>query len=121
MLKKIPQKNSRKIIGLTEKLFVIGMGGKKRILARIDTGASLSAIDSNLAASLNLGPIVKTKRIKSTHGAALRPVIKAKVIIAGKMIVADFTLADRAQMKYQMLIGQNVLCENNFLIDPNKK
>ena len=37
-----------------------------------------------------------------------------------KEIKTDFTLADRSNMKYSVLIGQNIL-KQGFLIDPSKE
>jgi hypothetical protein len=111
---------TKRIIGLTEKIKIIGPEGKKKIiLARIDTGATISSMDTKIAAQLNLGPVVKTKRIKSTHGSSSRAVIFAKVKVARKVMKAEFTLADRKHMKFPILIGQNIL-RRGFLIDPTK-
>ena len=108
------------IIGLTEKVKVFGDKGKKKtITARIDTGATISSVDSELAAELHLGPVVRTKLVKSASGTKSRPVIKAKITLAKKQFVAEFTIADRKHMKYSMLIGQNIL-KHGFLIDPSK-
>lgn len=109
-----------KIIGLTEKVTLFGKDGKKkRLVARIDTGATKSSMDARLAASLQLGPVIKTKLVKSAQGKSLRPVIEATIQVAGKKIKQEFTLADRLHMKYHMLIGQNIL-KKGFLIDPRK-
>jgi|SRR3989344_1316947 len=109
------------IVGLTEKVVVYGPHGKKTIMARIDTGATKSSIDVALAAELNLGPIVKTKVIQSASGATVRPIIKVKLELANKEFEKMFTLADRKMLKYRMLIGQNILLNSGFLIDPSKK
>jgi hypothetical protein len=111
---------TKTIIGLTERILVRGMKSK-RLVARIDTGAESSAIDSKLAAELSLGPVIKTKRIKSTHGETIRPVVVGEIVLAGKMIRNAFTIADRNHMKYKVLIGQDILCRNGFMIDPTKK
>lgn len=111
---------SRPVIGLVEKIIIRGKKSKA-VIARIDTGAEGSAIDSNLAAQLHLGPVVRTKRIRSTHGTALRPVIMGEIVIAGRIMKNAFTIADRARMRYKVLIGQDILCRNRFLIDPSKK
>ena len=87
--------------------------------AKIDTGATKSSIDTNLAAKLRLGPVIKSKLIKSAHGSKLRPIIEATIELAGNVIKSEFTLADRAHMKYSILIGQNIL-KHGFLIDPSK-
>ena len=65
-------------MGLTEKVKVIGAKEKSKLLtARIDTGATISSVDSRLAAKLNLGPVIRTKMVKSASGSSSRPVIKA--------------------------------------------
>ena len=111
-------KAKKKVIGLTEKVKVMGPKGKSKALtARIDTGATISSIDNKLAASLKLGPVIRTKLVKSAQGSGSRAVIRAKVAIAGKELRDEFTIADRKHMKYQILIGQNIL-RKGFLIDP---
>jgi len=107
------------ILGLTEDVIVISDIGKQTVHARIDTGATSSSIDANLAAELKLGPIEETKKVKSANGMKLRPVIRGKVQLAGRTFDNLFTLADRSHMKYRVLIGQDIL-RQGFLIDPNK-
>lgn len=111
---------NKTIIGLIEPVIVVGAKSQKEVLARIDTGATKSSIDIKLAAELSLGPILKTKMVRSATGSGLRPVVQAKIILAGKEIKREFTLADRGNLKYRVLIGQNVLNEG-FLIDPVKE
>ena len=106
-------------IGLAEKVSIHYPKGSKSMIAKIDTGATKSSIDTNLAAELRLGPVIKSKLIKSAHGSKLRPIIEAEIELAGKRIMSEFTLADRAHMKYRILIGQNIL-KDGFLIDPTK-
>ena len=107
------------VIGLAEKVLVQSDGSKKTVIAKIDTGATKSSIDTNLAAELELGPVIKSKLIKSAHSSKLRPIIEATIELAGKKIKSEFTLADRAHMKYRILVGQNIL-KDGFLIDPNR-
>jgi len=111
----------KEIIGLVEKVIIIGNGKKKKSVdSRIDTGAEKSSIDMKLASELNLGPILKTKKIKSAHGIRLRPIVEVEVILAEKNMKELFSIVDRSHMKYPVLIGQNIL-KNGFLIDPSKK
>lgn len=113
--------NNKTVVGLTERVLVRGPGGtSKEVLARIDTGATKSSIDVRLAAELKLGPVLKTKLVKSASGTTLRPVVKATIDISNKTIPAEVTIADRSHMKYRILIGQNILCDNGFIIDPAK-
>ena len=111
--------DGRVIIGLTENVSVYCNPDRKKVIAKIDTGATKSSIDTNLAEELKLGPVIKSKLVKSAHGSKLRPIIEATIELAGKKIKSEFTLADRAHMKYRVLIGQNIL-KDGFLIDPLK-
>ncbi|MBU1976240.1 MAG: RimK/LysX family protein [Nanoarchaeota archaeon] len=88
------------------------------IQAKIDTGATKSSIDIKLASELKLGPIVKSKLVKSAHGTKLRPIVWADIVLKGKPLRAEFTLADRTHMTYPVLIGVNIL-KQGFLVDPS--
>ncbi|MCK5140445.1 MAG: ATP-dependent zinc protease [Thermodesulfovibrionia bacterium] len=107
------------IIGLIETITIYGKKKNKKIKAKIDTGATKSSIDLNLASELHLGPIIKSKMVKSAHGSRVRPVIECEINLAKKKIISEFTLADRDHMKYKVLVGQNAL-KKYFLIDPSK-
>ena len=68
------QLDGKTVIGLVEPVTIITKeGAKKTILAKIDTGASKSSIDVNLASELKLGPIIKSKLVKSASGNTIKP------------------------------------------------
>ncbi len=106
---------SRVVLGLIEKIKL----NDEEVLAKIDSGAARSSIHIKLASKLRLGPVIKSVRIKSSNGVQLRPVVKASVIIAGKKVEGSFTITNREKLKYQVLIGQEIL-KQGFLIDPLK-
>jgi hypothetical protein len=108
-------------LGLTEKITIIGENVEEEVVARVDSGATASSVDSALAEKLQLGPITRTKIVKSASGVVKRPIIKVKVRLNGMEMEAEFNLADRSHMTYEVLIGQNILKEGKFLIDPLKK
>jgi len=109
------------IIGLTEKVLLFGADNlQKEVIAKIDTGASKSSIDKRLAVQLKIGPIIETRFIRSASGSGIRPVVKVKCNIKGQTLNSKFTLADRKNMNYKVLIGQNML-KKGFLIDPSKE
>jgi hypothetical protein len=111
--------NSKKILGAVEEVTFRSASGERKVLARIDTGANMSSIDEKLAAELGFCHTERTKKIRSSHGRSERPVICAEVVVGGIKHISDFTVIDRAHMKYAVLIGRNIL-ENGFLIDPSK-
>jgi len=120
ILRKQAKTPKKSIVGLIEKVKVIGKEKSRKVIARIDTGATIGSIDKKLAKELGLGDTVKKKLVKSSHGSTIRPVKKVRFEIAKRKFNMNFTLADRSKLKYKVLIGQNVL-KRNFLIDPNKK
>ncbi len=108
------------IVGLTAPIFIHSNGISKEIIAKVDSGATKSSIDTGLATELKLGPIIKSKMVKSAHGNKVRPVVEVEVELAGKRMKSEFTIADRTHMTYKVLVGINVL-EQGFLIDPSMK
>ena len=105
------------IVGLTEKIKI----KNKTVTAKIDTGATMSSIHIRLAAKLELGPLLQaTKRYKNVHGSKTRVLINVPIKIKNRRMNFKFNIMDRKNMKYKILIGQNIL-KKNFLIDPSKK
>ena len=88
--------------------------------ARIDTGATHSSVDISVARELELGPIKKTRLVKSASGRGRRAIVSVKIKLDNKIMEDDFTIAERKHMTYPVLIGQKILKKGNFLIDPNK-
>ncbi|MFH1211183.1 MAG: retroviral-like aspartic protease family protein [archaeon] len=103
------------VVGLTEKVLING----KEVTARIDTGAQRSCISKELYSKLNLGPFVGSVKIKNVHSVEVRPTVQAEVEIQGRRIHTMFNVADRSKMRYQLLIGQDIL-KKGFLVDPGK-
>ena len=110
---------NRTILGLTGHVILKNDNGEdKQLLARIDSGATSSSIDISLAKLLNFKPLKKYRVVKSASGIKKRQMVNAKVVIQGTQMEAEFTLADRGHMTYQILIGQDILKEGKFIIDP---
>ncbi|MFP4424597.1 MAG: RimK/LysX family protein [Candidatus Woesearchaeota archaeon] len=108
------------VVGLVEDVVVKGNNGKSRTLkARIDTGATKSSIDKEIVDELELGPVLRRRMTRQASGVTWRPVIKASIELAGRKFKFQFTIADRSEMTYKILIGQNIL-KRDFLIDPSK-
>jgi hypothetical protein len=109
------------IVGLTEEITIFGAKKPRKVAGKIDTGASQSSIDTDLATKMNLGPIISAKVIRSSHGTTLRAVVRAEIKFGRKRIRAKFNIADRRHMRYKMLLGVNILKRLGVLVDPSRK
>lgn len=111
------------------------------IVAKIDTGAYTSSLHCHHIAPMLYNrvrfnlldpshenynekmielPIYKTKLVKSSNGKVEeRFIIKANVVIAGVELNIQFSLTDRSEMRYPLLIGRRVL-KSRFLVDVSK-
>jgi hypothetical protein len=130
------QPNNITIIGQAEQVYLPEIGNVM-LHARIDTGARTSSIwaqaykDKNgelLVTFFNensnhyTGEVYRIKNYSETVVASsngqteARYKIKLLVVLAGRKIRANFTLADRSTQVYPMLIGRNVL-RGKYLVD----
>lgn len=63
----------------------------------------------------------KASRIKNSFGQSeKRYIIKAKVKIHGKLIDTEFSLSDRSEMKYPILLGRKFI-QQGFIVDVTKR
>ena len=107
----------RETLGLTETVKVKGTESELGILARVDTGATRCSIDIQLAETL--GYTVKSSRIvKSANGTDKRETAMFTIVLRGTKYLIECTLADRSNMTYKMLIGQNLMKDANVMVDP---
>lgn len=142
MVMNVQTPRPKQIIGMTDlvdfpelKLF--------DVQAKVDTGAFTSAlhckdvqlIRSGLRKKLSFWLIDKTgepahqfysdqfsqRMIRNSFGVAeLRYVIKTRIVLFGRIIRAEFTLADREQLKNPVLLGRKLL-RNRFVVDVSQK
>lgn len=112
-----------KTLGTIEKveIFRYGKRSKKKVDARVDTGATRSSIDRNLARELGLlvpeNILWKDRyEYRSATGLQTRPVISIKYKLVDKKIVTSASVADRSKMKNLFLIGRRDLA--GFLVKP---
>ncbi len=111
---------ARIVVGLIEKITVYGKDIVTDSKARIDTGAKSNSIDIRFAESLGIRPGRIKTIVKSAMGKTERHVVNLEIDIAGRKVKGRFTLADRGNLKYPVLIGRNIL-KKGFIIDPAKK
>jgi len=111
-----------KIVGIIELVTVQGKKGMKTVKAKLDTGTDRTCVDYNLAAEVGLGPLIDTIKVRSTSG--IKPethiLAEAEIIIHQQSFILPVSLEDRSRMKYEVLIGRDLLESSDFLIDPRK-
>jgi hypothetical protein len=111
-----------KTIGSLETIKILAADGhKEEILAKIDTGAWRTSIDTSLAERLGLlkeENILWTKTWKSSLGKEKRPTIELIFYLAGRKIKTIAGVADRQNLRRQMIIGRRDL--DGFLVRARK-
>ncbi len=127
-------------IGWLEHIALPGIG-VSRVEAKVDTGAYSSALHyqnlrlrtedgvKRLVVTFQMGSLRKTKvfrsfkrvTVKSSNGeASRRYLISTQVRLGGHVVRTQFTLFDRSDMKYQVLLGRKFL-RGRFVVDVGGK
>ncbi|RQG92489.1 RimK family alpha-L-glutamate ligase [Natrarchaeobius chitinivorans] len=109
------------IIGYTEEIVLSGTSGSKTTLAKSDTGATRTSIDTALAADIGAGPIKSITRIRSgsSKTAKSRPVVDVVVGVGGNQHTVTASVEDRNHMDYPVLLGRDIL--ENYRVDVSRR
>ncbi len=112
--------SGRKVIGINEPVEIIDKDKNKHsAIAKIDTGAYHTTVCKSLAEKLGLDEkIIGYKKVRGALGAQERPLIQASFVLDKRIVSAEVFLADRKEMKYDIIIGRRDL--KRFLVDPAK-
>jgi len=99
------------VIGYVEDVVVSGTRGSETVLAKSDTGADRTSIDSRLAADIGTGPIkdIVTVRSGSQKQGTSRPVVDIVVGVGGTQHTVTASVEDRGHMTYPVLLGRDIL------------
>lgn len=95
-------------IGEQELVRITGPNGRTiEAVARIDTGASASSIDTDIAEDLGFDlDEADTVTVVSSLGREERPVVESALQVAGEAKTARFTVNDRSQRSNPVLLGR---------------
>ncbi len=107
-----------------------------RLLARIDTGATVTSLDARelkvdgevaefrlpeeYGGALMRLPIVAWRHVRSSKGRERRPVVEIDLCIASQKLRVKANLNDRSMVKYPIILGRNVL-KDHFIVDVKKR
>jgi hypothetical protein len=131
---------NKKVIGRLEHIALPGLGFE-RVEAKIDTGAYSSAIhyqrlkirrvneQRQLVVIFQMGGSRKTivfkkfrrVTVRSSNGEiSRRYLVNTRVSLSAHTVRTEFTLFDRSDMKYQVLLGRKFL-RGRFVVDVSSK
>lgn len=121
-------------VGGVEPVLVLGLS--QPYLARVDTGAKTCCIAVNKVFIQNdklcfyvpdgeedvlfTTSNWELKEVRNSNGNQMRYFVFMRMQFAGRRFKIQFSLADRSEMKYKILVGRNVL-NKNFLVDSSKQ
>lgn len=95
-------------IGEREMVRITGPNGDSiEVMAVIDTGATVSSMDTNLAGALGFDlENAKRVRVSSSLGSERRPVVDAMIQLAGKSMTSHINVNNRSRRSTQVLLGR---------------
>jgi len=107
-----------------------------KLLARVDTGATVTSIDArdlkvegevaefrlpeDYGGALLRLPVVAWRHVRSSKGRETRPVVEIDLCIATQEIRVRANLNDRSMVKYPIILGRNAL-KDHFVVDVKKR
>jgi hypothetical protein len=99
------------VIGYTEEVILSGTSGSETVVAKSDTGATRTSIDTQLAAKIGAGPIKSIAKVKtgSSKSSRSRPVVDVVVGVGGNRHTVTASVEDRGHMDYPVLLGRDIL------------
>ncbi|MFB6298239.1 MAG: aspartyl protease family protein [Salinirussus sp.] len=99
------------VLGYTTRIRITGRRGSERVIAKSDTGAERTSIDTTLAGEIGAGPLVGTTDVRSgtTGGTETRPLADVDIRLNGQWRNVTASIADRSALTYPVLLGRDVL------------
>ena len=119
ILREIEDVSGKTVLGMIEPVKILSKKHSLEVFAKIDTGAFRTSVCRTIAEQIGLNKkIIGEKRVFTTHGRQLRPLVPIIFTLAGKKIKTQCTIANRVDLKREMIIGRRDL--KDFIIDPTK-
>ena len=107
----VENRGDEDVLGYTTRIGIHGRGGTERAIAKSDTGARRTSIDTDLAGRIGAGPMVGTTEVRSgtVGGTETRPLVDVDVRLNGSWRTVTASITDRSEMTYPVLLGRDVL------------
>jgi alpha-L-glutamate ligase-like protein len=97
---------------------IVAKDQRKKVVAKVDTGAWRTSVNKKLADELGLtrrDNLLWSKKVKSTLGEEERPIVAMTYWLGGRKIRTAVSVAKRTSLKFPVIIGRKDL--KGFLID----
>jgi len=109
------------VIGYTEEVVVSGTSGSETVVAKSDTGATRTSIDTQLAADIGAGPIKSIAKVRSgsSKSSKSRPVVDVVVGVGGNRHTVTASVEDRSHMNYPVILGRDIL--GDYQVDVSRQ
>lgn len=119
------------VVGSVDKIIIKYFNDEKAVDARIDTGAEYSSLNGSDiqmdddTISFTFGEyryrfsLLKSVKIVAANGKEKRPIIRLDIVIDGNILHnVEFTVNDRGDLNYDVLLGRRCLAQANVLVNP---
>lgn len=107
----IEDQRTEDVLGYTTRIRVHGRDGTEQAVAKSDTGAKRTSIDTDLAGRIGAGPLVGTTEVRSApvDSTEIRPLVDVELCLNGGWRTVTASITDRSGMTYPVLLGRDVL------------
>jgi hypothetical protein len=107
----VENRDDEEVLGYTTRVSIHGRDGTEQAIAKSDTGAKRTSIDTDLAGQIGAGPLVGTTQVRSgtVGGTETRPLVDIDVRLNGSWRTVTASITDRSEMTYPVLLGRDVL------------
>jgi RimK family alpha-L-glutamate ligase len=109
------------VIGYTEEVLISGTKGSESVVAKSDTGATRTSIDTRLAANIGAGPIKSITKVRSgsNKSSKSRPLVDVVVGVGGTRHTVTASVEDRSHMNYPVILGRDIL--GDYQVDVSRQ
>jgi len=108
-------------LGYTERIRINGRDGAEEAVAKSDTGAERTCIDTGIAGRIGAGPLVGTTQVRSgaRSGTETRPLVDVDLRLNGRWRTVTASITDRSEMSHPVLLGRDVL--ESYTLDISRR
>jgi RimK family alpha-L-glutamate ligase len=109
------------VLGYTTRIRISGREGAVRTVAKSDTGARRTSIDTDLAGRIGAGPLVGATEVRSgtTDSPETRPLADVDLCLNGRWRTVTASITDRSELNYPVLLGRDVL--EGYTLDVSRR